>query len=99
MGTAASIDVYIDGQCVGSVGYDDHEDFEVSPGVHELYVKMEWLSSKPIKVRSSKSPYIRFAMQSYKVILPSVNPLELLVKFTIKHKSAISLVKVFDDRV
>ena len=47
---ARSYKVMIDGRQAGMVGYDQQESFEVTPGSHEVYLKIDWCRSPKLAV-------------------------------------------------
>jgi hypothetical protein len=42
--------VVIDGQKVGGVGHGQQESFEVVPGTHEVFLKLDWCRSPKLTV-------------------------------------------------
>jgi hypothetical protein len=42
--------VIIDGQRVGGVGHGQQESFEVVPGTHEVFLKLDWCRSPKLTV-------------------------------------------------
>ncbi|RYC66260.1 hypothetical protein [Spirosoma sordidisoli] len=70
-GKSTPLDIYIDGIKVGSVFHNDYDDFLVSPGFHEIYVKMDWYKSAPYKVEMVEG-YILNAMIALDVIMPRI---------------------------
>jgi len=52
--------VYIDEDHVGSVARGSSSDFNVSPGTHKLYVKMDWCSSQPVVINLDKDEEVPF---------------------------------------
>jgi len=47
--------VFIDGQGVGNIKPGDSEVFDVSPGQHELQLRVDWASSEKLRVEVGDS--------------------------------------------
>jgi hypothetical protein len=52
-GFMRSLPVYIDGRKLGELKSGEQKTFAVPPGEHELYVKMDWCKSKPLRVSTT----------------------------------------------
>ena len=49
-GAARALVVHIDGTKVGKVKSNGTESFDVAPGVHHVWVSMDWCQSQPMQV-------------------------------------------------
>jgi len=45
--------VVVDGKTVGKVGNGETVSFEIAPGHHEIYLKMDWKKSRPLSFSAS----------------------------------------------
>lgn len=54
-GKVRKLKIFVDGEEAGTVGSDATTTLEVSPGNHEVYVKMDWIRSPPVAVAASDS--------------------------------------------
>jgi hypothetical protein len=50
VGRIRALDVYVDGQKVGSLASGESRLFPLVPGQHSIYVKMDWYKSVPLTV-------------------------------------------------
>jgi hypothetical protein len=44
-GVLRKLDIYLDGRKIGNVAALQTQEFDVDPGTHEIYVKMDWAES------------------------------------------------------
>ncbi|MFO7569824.1 MAG: hypothetical protein R6W75_08490, partial [Smithellaceae bacterium] len=49
-GTGRDLRVFIDGSYSASIPYSSERVFELEPGSHHIFVKMDWCKSKPLKI-------------------------------------------------
>lgn len=52
--------VFIDGKGVGNIKPGDAEVFEVSPGQHELHLKVDWASSEKLRMEVGDNGQAKF---------------------------------------
>lgn len=95
--------VYVDNSFVGNVTYNDYRDFEVEPGIHEVFVKMEDMTSAPYPVEMIESDKLATAMIALDAVFPKLAPskqslLSFLRLATVDRDSAFVLKKCFDVR-
>lgn len=61
-GIFRELKVYIDGNHVGGVKWRKSTDFSISPGKHELYVKMDWCKSKPLEIKINEKKLLEYSV-------------------------------------
>ena len=69
-GSGLPLDVYIDGCKVGSVSNNASQDFQITPGLHEIYVQMEWCRSPSMRYDMKEGTESR-AMVALECVFPS----------------------------
>jgi hypothetical protein len=55
-----SYKVVIDGAVVGQLGPGDHSAFEVAPGSHEIFLKIDWCRSEKVDVHLAGGQNVKF---------------------------------------
>ena len=98
------LEVYVDGKYSGSVSYNDYCDFDTEIGEREIYVKMEGLSSKPMRVSMAEDLKMNMSMVALEVIFPKLTPnfftmVDYFRKALIDKDSTFTLRRVLDARV
>jgi hypothetical protein len=56
--------LYMDNRKIGDLGWGKEETLAVPPGDHELYVKMDWCKSKPLRVQMASGETVRLGCGS-----------------------------------
>lgn len=65
-GIMRKLKVFIDGEHVGNVQWDNSKEFSISSGPHQLCVKMDWCKSEPINIDVGENEIVK-----YEVTLPA----------------------------
>jgi len=59
-GIMRKLKVFIDGEHVGNVHWNSSNDFSISSGSHQLFVKMDWCKSEPINIDIDENETIKY---------------------------------------
>ena len=59
-GVMRKLKVYINEKHLGSVKHNSSVDFNVSPGKHDVYVKMDWCKSEPVTLKLKDGNMIEY---------------------------------------
>lgn len=60
------IDIYINGESIGSVWNGKTKSFNLKPGIIELTAKVDWCSSQVISIDLKNNEEVNFELSSYK---------------------------------
>ncbi len=55
-----NIGIYCDGQKLGSLSFAERGEFTIPADAHEIYVKIDWCKSEPLKLESNKNEEVLF---------------------------------------
>lgn len=72
---AREIGIYIDGEKVGTIDDGKTQEYNLEPGKHEIFAKVDWCSSQKIKLNTDDTTTTTLKLSGYKYgtwILPII---------------------------
>ena len=61
-----SYGIYVDGNKVGTIGSGDVKEFQIPPGQHKLYAKIDWCSSPELEFETGDTETKLFKVGAFK---------------------------------
>ena len=83
----------VDGEEVGTIRQGARENLEISPGRHEVMLKIDWAQSQPLQLELAQSGRVELFCK------PNANPITALYWITLGRKNYIGLRRAYIDDI